>query len=108
MGQTIYVTDGFPEYCWPITVTEDNGADISSDPIRVAFAGYSDPPAFDSPAWLTPVEVDSDAVNKRIVKVFVDAIPDPVRPGGRYWIWVRITDSPEKVPRRWRDSIRIV
>lgn len=93
--QTIDVTAGAVEYTWPIVVRELNGADISAVTIEVSFGSSAAPDT-----WQTPDVDDPQAdAATRVVQILIG---DTLAPdaGDDYYLWVRITDAPEVVPRR--------
>jgi hypothetical protein len=92
--QTIFVTAGDPEYTLPVTVTEVTGKDISADVVAL---GLSTSKTLPPTVW-TPPDVDhSTAVNVRVVQVLVGTSLSPTP--GTYFVWVQVTDTPEKPPR---------
>lgn len=92
ISQTILVSDpaGAVEYTWPTTITADH--DISADTVQVSLGSYSEPAS-----WVTPDVDDAQTdVNTRVVQKLVTSAVNP----GTYYLWVRLTDNPEVVPRR--------
>lgn len=90
MSQTVNVTAGATEYTWPLTLTEVNGVDISADTVQISLGSYDQPGD-----WTAPV-ADHPTTSSVTVKLLIDDSVDV----GEYWVWVKITDSPEIVPRR--------
>lgn len=89
--QTINVTGGGQEYTWPITVTETNGKDISGKTVQVSLGTYTAPGTWASAAVLTRPTPSSATVQLLI---------NSSTPVGRYHVWVKVSDSPEVVPRK--------
>lgn len=94
--QTIRVTSGAAEYTWPVTITEATGKDISGDVVRVSLA--PSPGGYTAAGTWVPPSVDAAQANHatRVVQLLVDS----TTAAGVYWLWVKVTDSPEQVPRR--------
>lgn len=86
-AQTINVTAGGARYVGG-TITETTGKDISADTVVMALGSDTTPGI-----WTTP-DVKVAAVASVTVKLLVtNAVAV-----GTYWIWGRITDSPEVEP----------
>lgn len=99
--QTVYVTAGGPEYCYPRTITETTGKDISGDPVTVGLGGYNDPPA----SMVTPtVDEQGSTSASRVVQLLIDNTVTPAN----YWLWVKVTDSPEAPIRRTDGRITVI
>jgi hypothetical protein len=94
--QTIDVraASGGVEYTWPLTITETTGKDISGDLIQLSLGRPTHPGT-----WTAP-DLDTTSASKasRTVQLLITA--EPARPSGIYYLWSRITDSPEIAPRR--------
>lgn len=90
MSQTIRVSDGAVEYSWPMTITATDGDDITADTVQVSLGTYSDPAT-----WVTPV-ITRPTPSSATVKLLID----DTTPVGTYWLWCKVSDSPEVVPRR--------
>lgn len=85
---------GGVEYTWPLILTEDNGKDISSDTVQLSLGSYTAPGT-----WRTPSTDPAQTTHsQRIVQLLVGTTLTPA--AGNYWLWSRITDTPEIVPRR--------
>lgn len=90
--QTILVSNpaGAIEYTWPTTITADH--DIHSDTVQVSLGTAAEPGS-----WVAPtIDPPQNDVKTRVVKLLVNNSTEP----GTYWLWVRLTDNPEVVPRR--------
>lgn len=99
--QTIDLTAGAVEYTWPVTITETSGLDITSDEIQVSL-GQGDQP---SDTWLDPDLDSSPQPNQRVVQLQIGSALKPAP--GTYWLWTRILDRGEVIPRK-QLSIRII
>jgi hypothetical protein len=92
MTQTVLVSQGAVEYSWPVTVRETTGDDISADPVRLSLGTYTEPGT-----WVIPaVDEPQTDTSTRVAQMLIDATVPP----GTYHLWVRVTDTPEVVPRR--------
>lgn len=81
---------GGREYTWATTITADH--DIHADTVQVSLGSYAEPGT-----WVAPsTDPAQSNPNQRVVSLLID---NEIAPGD-YWLWVRITDSPEIVPRR--------
>lgn len=88
--QTIAVSNGATEYTWPVTVTETTGKDISGDTVQVSLGTYGAPGTWTSGVLTRPT------ASSATVKLLVTNTVTP----GTYYVWVKVSDSPEIVPRR--------
>ena len=94
MSQTINITAGAVEYTFPLTITETTGKDISADVIQLSLGTDTA-----VGAWHTPdTDVTQSVTYQRVVQLLVGAAYVPAV--GTYWLWSKVTDSPETVPRR--------
>jgi len=93
----VFLTSGAAEFRY-VVLTEQNGKDISADTAKVALIPVGQRPNTDTD-WLAP---DSDAPqtvkSRRVLGLFIDNIA--TWPAGEYYLWGRISDNPEVVPRR--------
>lgn len=94
--QTIRVSSGAAERTFPVTITEDTGEDISAKVVMMSLAPAPDG-YFTARTWVTP-SVDTPQTDHatRVVQLLVDSSTAV----GVYWVWVKVTDTPEIVPRR--------
>lgn len=92
--QIIDLTNGGCEYTYPLTITENTGKDISADVIVISLGSPTAPGTWQAP------DVDPPQANKaqRVVQMLVGATLKPI--SGTYWLWTKVTDAPETVPRR--------
>lgn len=99
MPRNIDVSNGAVEYA-VATLTEVAGADITGATLEVSL-GSADGPG----DWQAPDYVENPTDSTAIVKLLigVSLLPDP----RRYWLWVRVSDSPETVPVRANTPITI-
>lgn len=94
MQQQIALSLGATEYTWPLTITDVNGKDISAATIELSL-GSSIAPG----TWSTPdVDPAQTVKSQRVVQLLVGGSFKP--PAGSYWLWSRVTDTPEIAPRR--------
>ena len=94
MTQTINLTAGAVEYTWPLTITETTGKDITATTIRLCLGSYTAP----GDTWLTPDTDTTDGTSSRVVQLLIG---DELKPeAGNFWLWSKVTDAPETVPRR--------
>lgn len=92
MTQRINLTAGATEYTWPVTITETNGADISGGLVQIALGSYTDPGP-----WRIPDVITRPTPSSATVKMLLG---NGAPTAGTYYVWVRVTDTPEVVPRR--------
>jgi hypothetical protein len=94
MNQTIDLraASGGVEYTWPLTITEATGKDISGDTIELSLGSYNTPGT-----WRAP-DTDTGTGSTRTVQLLIGTTLRPL--AGNVWLWSRVTDSPELVPRR--------
>lgn len=93
--QTIRLSAGALEYTFPLTITEKTGKDISGDTITLSLGTFNAP----GDTWLTPdVDQPQDVKSQRVVQLYIGTTvkPDP----GVYFLWSKVTDTPEVSPRR--------
>jgi hypothetical protein len=98
--QTIDLSAGAIEYTNPRLITEVTGKDITSDQVFVSLAGWEAPGS-----WVTPDVVTRPTASSVSVALLIGAAFKPA--AGDYWLWTRVTDSPEVVPRRSPGRIHI-
>lgn len=91
MSQVINLTAGAIEYTWDTTITASD--DISSDTVTMCLGGYDEPSTF-----IVPDVITHPTPTTAVVKLLVGG--DFVPASGTYWLWVKVTDSPEVIPRR--------
>lgn len=104
MRHTIYVTQGEVAYVGG-TITAADGADITADPIVMAFGPADKPPALNT--GQTPdVDTPGATTAQRDVWFKVDATMPP--PGVLVYVWAWITDSPEVAPLRLDGPFAII
>ena len=94
MSQTITLSAGAVEYTYPLTIVETAGKDISADTVQLSLGtdlvvGVWRPPDTDTA---------QSVAYQRVVQLLVGASYIPAV--GTYWLWSKVTDSPEIVPRR--------
>lgn len=90
MKQIINVSLGAAEYTQPVTITESNGANISGDSVQISLGSYNAPGA-----WVNGV-LTRPSISSATIKMLVDNSVSP----GVYYVWVKVTDTPEIAPRR--------
>ncbi len=100
MSQTILTSApaGAVEYTWPLTVTEATGKDISGDTVLVSLGTYAEPGT-----WAAPDVITRPTPSSVVVQKLIDNTVTP----GIHWLWIVISDSPERVPRRG-DRVTVV
>lgn len=91
--QTIDLTNGALEYTYPLTITDRNGKDIHADTIALSLGTTTTPGTWQAP----DTDVASADKASRTVQLLVGSglVPAP----GTYWLWSKISDSPEIAPR---------
>lgn len=89
-SQKIDVSNGATEYTWPVTITETTGKDISTDTIQISLGTANTPGT-----WTTGV-LTRPAASSATVKLLVTNSVTP----GTYYVWVKVADSPEIIPRK--------
>lgn len=99
MNQTISISAGAVEYTYPLTITETTGKDISHATIQLSLGSYTAPGT-----WQTPDTDTTPVVSQRVVQMLVGDTLKP--PPGDYFLWSRVTDTPEIAPRQ-HDRITI-
>lgn len=95
--QTIYV--GYPEYTHAVSVTELRGEDISADPIVIGFSTVKQSPPT---TWFTPDIFSHSTTNSLNDTATVQKLIDfstTTLAAGTYFVWLKITDSPETPAR---------
>lgn len=92
----IFISSGAARYVGG-TVTEVNGADISTATYQISLGSFDRPGS----TWLTPdISTVGTSVAQRIVKYLVSAsTPAGIQPG-TYWVWIKVTDASEIEPIR--------
>jgi hypothetical protein len=97
MSTTQYVdlTNGAVEYTYPLTITETTGKNIAADVITLSLGTDTTPGTWRSPDT-DPVQVNHA---QRVVQMLIGGT-GYVPLAGSYWLWSKVTDSPEVVPRR--------
>lgn len=98
VGQTIDVSAGAVEYTYPVTITASPKADglpvdISADLVQVSLGGFSEPGS-----WVNADLTEHPTTAQAVVQLLVGGTLKPAV--GTYWLWVKVTDSPEVIPRR--------
>jgi hypothetical protein len=90
---TIYVSQGMTQYVGG-TITETNGKDISTDTFTIALG--TDPSTPPVSGWVAPT-VSTVGANtaSRVVKLLISNSTAP----GTWFVWARISDSPEILPQ---------
>lgn len=90
--QTVIVSGGGQEYTRPLTVEETRKRDISAYPISMGLsASHTTPPV----SWTTAVETASGKTYVRIVQFLVASGTTL----GDYYLWIKITSTPEIIIR---------
>ena len=94
MSQTINLTGGAVEYTFPLTITEVTGKDISANVIQLSLGTDTA-----VGVWYAPdTDVTQAVTYQRVVQLLVGMTLAPAV--GVYWLWSKVTDAPETVPRR--------
>ena len=98
MTQTIALSAGAIEYTYPLTITEKTGKDISGVTILLSLGTYQAP----GDTWQAPdVDQPGDTTAARVVQLLIG---DALKPAaGTYYLWSKVTDAPEVMPRRNSD-----
>jgi hypothetical protein len=99
--QTVRVSTGAAEYCYPRTITETLGKNITADTVSVSLGTYDAPGT-----WVAPDVITRPTTSSAVVQMMINTIPDPTRQ--HYWVWTKVSDSPEVVPRRSPGRITIL
>lgn len=94
MRQQIEAITGFAEYTQPVTLTETTGKDISSATVTVSVGTQSDPGP-----WVTPSVLTRPTPQSVTAKLLLNAATG-LTVGTRYFLWLRIGDTPEVIGRR--------
>jgi hypothetical protein len=89
--QTINVSAGDFEYTWASGLREKIGKDISNDAVEVSVSTSSSLPG----QWVAPSLKINPTPNEVRVSVYVDATYAP----GTYYLWIKVSDTPEQVVR---------
>lgn len=97
MSNTQYIdlTNGAVEYTWPLTISETTGKNIAADVIVLSLGTESTPGTWRSPD-VDPAQTDH---SQRVVQMLVGGTGF-VGLAGTYFLWSKVTDTPEVVPRR--------
>lgn len=115
LTQTVDLSNGAIEYTWPATFTELSGVNIDGDTVQVSIGTATAPGT-----WHTPDLRSQSAVTAQDFRRVHPTVPCSVLPStvlyqvsgqlllgvgglvptaGSYWVWLRVTDLPEIVPR---------
>lgn len=89
----IYVSQGGSEFI-VVTLMEQDGRDISTDPVEIAL-GTPEQPGDWFPAAV--VALDESTLEARYLIQSVDP--------GTYTLWIKLTDSPEEIVRRFDEPV---
>lgn len=90
---------GAHEYTLDAIWTAPKDQDISTAMFEMSL-GTRDEPG----AWVAAsLNLPGDGLNQRVLNLLVDN----TTPLGTYWLWVRLTDTPEIVPRKGH-MIRVI
>lgn len=92
--QTVDVSAGAVEYTFPRTITETTGKDISADQIAVSLGSYDAPGA-----WVPPDRLTHPTPSSAVVQLLVSNSLGLIV-GQSYYLWTKVTESPEVIPRR--------
>jgi hypothetical protein len=98
VGQTIDLSGGAVEYTYPVTITASPKADglpvdISADPVKMSLGTFTEPGS-----WLDSDITEHPSTAQAVVQLLIGTALRPAV--GTYWLWVKVTDSAEIVPRR--------
>lgn len=80
------------------TITEKTGKDLTATTVQISLGS-----AYQPGTWTTPSQNVLGPVNVRKVTMLVGATPNT--PKGEYWVWVKITDTPETITLRFPQKI---
>lgn len=118
MTQTIAVHSAAAvEYTWPTVITELSGENITADAVVMCLGSFTTPGTFVAPDVKTTGTTtvgefvadgcacgcatidlpDSTVLYQVTVKLLIGASLSPA--AGNYWVWTKLTDTPESVPR---------
>jgi hypothetical protein len=98
---------GAVEFSFPRTITETSGEDISADPVLVSLGSWTEPGGWVTPDRITRGTTDVGGITQHWVVVQLLIGGDLKPAADNYWLWTKITDSPETVPRRTSGRITI-
>jgi hypothetical protein len=101
--QTIRVSAGAVEYCYPRTLTETSGKNISADPVYLTLGTY-DAPLSTTPG--APDVITRPSPSTVVAQILISTNPDPNRQ--HYWVWTKLSDAPEVVWRRSPGRITLI
>lgn len=100
MSTPIFVSEGMTRYVGG-TITETTGKDISSASFLVGLGSSAEVPPT---TWVAPdVSTAGSTPAQRVVKLLVQS----PQAAGDFWLWVKITDSPEIEPVMFPDRITV-
>lgn len=91
--RVIDLANGASEYLW-LDYEDAEHNDITGDPVAISLGSY-DTPGVWHPADL--VEQNGKVWQVRAAILIGGSL---TYPPGQYWAWVRLTDSPEVIPKR--------
>lgn len=97
MAREILKSAGATEQCGG-TITEKTGKDLTATGIQISLGSATQPGS-----WGTPSQDILGPANVRTVTMLVGATPNT--PKGEYWVWVKITDTPEIITLRFPQKI---
>jgi hypothetical protein len=85
------------------TITEVTGKDISADTYQISLGSDTQPGT-----WLTPdVSTVGTSNAQHIVKLLVSSSVPSGLAKGTYWVWVKISDTPEIQPLRVQGPVNV-
>lgn len=104
MSVDIIATAGAVKYVGG-TITETTGKDISADTFVMSLGSDKNP----GTTWVAPDQSVAGATNNiRTLKLLVSAsLPTGIVVPGTYWVWAKITDTPEVEPIRLQGPITV-
>lgn len=101
MTRVIDLDAGGIEFTDPVIFTDALMQDVTDDLVEISLGSWVAPLA-----WLTPDTVAHPATDSVSAQLLIG---DDLKPApGDYWVWVRLTDSPGRIPRRAINRTRVV
>lgn len=101
MTQIVDIDAGGIELTLPIFFTDTKMSDITDDQVEVSLGTYAAPTD-----WVTPDSITRPTDDSVSAQLLIGGDLKPA--AGDYWVWMRLTDDPERIPRRGINRVRVV
>lgn len=85
----------------PIVFTDALMQDITDDQVEISLGTYAAPGD-----WVVPDSITRPTDDSVSAQMLIGGDLKPA--AGDYWAWMRLTDNPERIPRRGINRVRVV